>query len=203
MAAMVLPCAMFTACGDDDDPKTNVDEPEVQNKIINSKVDIPVDESFIPTQAYIQGVWAGEYQGWDDVQKQNTTIRRKLTLNANGTYTNSIAGQLVASGKDFYPFEAEGGTYTLNQSTGVITYTCEYDSVLNYREQSYTRYTSKHYYSKQEKTYTENAKFSESQSGQRVWITKDMYLQSLTAETLDLVFSMSKFDGDKTNDQNK
>lgn len=205
MAAFVLPCAMFISCDSDDEKGKEETGPNAQTKITNQKVDIPVDNDFIPQATYIQGEWAGEYKGWDEVQKQNTTIRRRLILNPNGTYSNKIAGQLVASGKDFCPFESEGGTYTYNQSTGLITYTCEYDSVLNYREQTYTKYDKKHYYKESDcsKTYTEQAKFSQSQQGQRVWITKDMYLQSLTAEVLDLVFSMSKFDGDKTSDQNK
>ena len=222
MAAYALSCMMFTACGDDDDSKLPIDQckycdcghkegecPETcdcRKKITIAKVDIPVDNSFVPNQSYIQGEWAGEYKGWDAQQKYNTTIRRRLTLNPNGTYTNKIAGQLINSGKEgFYPFESEGGKYTYNQSTGIITYTCEYDSVLVYDNQSYKRYAYKHEFEDDPThiEYTEQVKFSVSQKGQRVWITKDTYLQSLTAEILDLVFSMSKYDGEKTGDENK
>ena len=41
------------------------------------------------------------------------------------------------------------------------------------------------------------------QAGKRVWITKDTYLQSLTAEVLDLIFSMSVYDPSQNTDQNK
>ena len=206
MAALVLPCAMFTACGDDDDepgnPKIDIDNPTKEDKIIKSDFDGKIDDSFVPAANYIQKTWAGEYQGWDAVQQKNTTIRRRLTLLANGTYKNEIAGKLIETGKDeFFKFEAEGGTYTY--SNGTITYKCEYDSVLNYRDQSYTRYSKKHYYSKDEVSYTEKAQFSESQTGNRLWITKDMYLQSLTAEVLDLIFAMSEFNGDNQRDQNR
>ena len=204
MAAFVLPCALFTACSSDDEPKENVDNPPQEEKITKQKVDIPVDKNFTPDASYLQKEWSGEYQGWDDVQKKNTTIRRKLTLNPNGTYSNIIAGKLIASGKDqFFKFESEGGKYTYNQSTGTVNYTCEYDSILNYRDQSYTRYSKKHYHSDEKANYTEKAEFSEIQQGKRVWITKDTYLQSLTAEVLDLVFSMSIFDPSQNKDQNK
>lgn len=207
MAAFVLPCALFTACGgdDDDEPqKTDVNKPTQEEKITKQRVDIPVDNNFIPDASYIQKEWSGEYQGWDAVQKKNTTIRRKLTLNPNGTYKNIIAGKLIESGKNlFYKFESEGGKYTYNQSTGTVNYTCEYDSVLNYSDQSYTRYSKKHYYSEEKANYSEKAEFSEMQAGKRVWITKDTYLQSLTAEVLDLIFSMSVYDPSQNTDQNK
>ena len=204
MAAFVLPCAMFTACGDDDDEKEPIDGPSQETKIIKSDFDGKIDDSFVPSMSDIQKTWAGEYQGWDAVQKKNTTIRRQLTLNPNGTYTNIIAGKLIESGKnDFFKFESEGGRYTYNQSDGTVSYTCEYDSVLNYRDQSYTRYSKKHYYDHESANYTEKTDFSEMKEGKRVWITKDMYLQSLTAEVLDLIFAMSEFNGDNQHDQNK
>ena len=208
MAAFVLPCAMFTGCGSDDsgsDEKKSV-EPDgnTEEKIINAKVDIPVDANFKADASYIQKTWSGEYQGWDAVQKKNTTIRRKLVLNPNGTYTNIIAGKLLATDKNqFFKFEAEGGTYTYNSSTGVVTYKVDYDSILTYKDQSYTRYSKKHYYAEEKANYTEKAEFSEMKEGKRVWITKDTYLQSLTAEILDLAFSMSEFAGDNKSDQNK
>ena len=209
MAAFILPCAMFTACGGDDsnDDKKPVEQPtntDESEKIINVKVDIPIDENFKADASYIQKEWSGEYMGWDAVQKKNTTIRRKLVLNPNGTYTNIIAGKLLNTDKtQFFKFESEGGTYTYNASTGYVTYKVDYDSILTYKDQSYTRYPKKHYYAKEEANYTEKAEFSEMKEGKRVWITKDTYLQSLTAEVLDLAFSMSEFAGDNQKDQNK
>lgn len=208
MAAFVLPCAMLTSCGDDDEGggTTDIDNPTQEDKITKTKVDIEPDASFKADASYFRSnpVWAGEYQGWDAVQKKNTTIRRQLTLNPNGTYVNIIAGKLIESGKDqFFKFESEGGTWSYSASTGVITYKCEYDSVLNYSKQTYTRYTKKHYYDHENASYTEKAEFSKMEQGKRVWITKDMYLQSLTAEVLDLVFSMSPYDPNQKQDQNK
>ena len=198
----------MTACGDDDDDSKGGGKEDIEHttekKIVNAKVDIAEDPSYIPSESDVVKVWTGEYKGWDNVQQKNTTIRRKLTLLPNGTYTNIIAGKLIESGKEqFFKFESEGGTYTYEKSTRTIYYTCEYDSVLNYKDQTYTKYNKKHYYNKEQANYTEVAKFSEMQQGKRVWITKDMYLQSLTAEVLDLVFSMSEYAGENKTDQNK
>lgn len=163
-----------------------------------------IDNSYNPTQSSLQKEWSGEYTGWDAVQNANTTIRRKLVLMPNGNYTNVIAGKLIASGKEeFFKFESEAGTYTYNQATRTVTYTCRYDSVLNYREQDYTVYNKKHYYAEEKASYTEKADFTAATNGKRMWITLDTYLQSLTAEKLDIAFSMSEYAGDNKQDQNK
>ena len=218
MAAFVLPCAMFTACGGDDDggrkdvekcsdcdcghAKGTCPSTCACNQIIDPRS--AIDNSYTPTQSTLQKEWAGQYVGWDAIQEANTTIRRKLVLNPNGTYTNLISGQLKKEGNDrFYKFESEAGTYTYNQSTRTITYTCRFDSVLNYRDQSYTVYSKKHYYSEEKATYTEKADFSSPKDGIRLWITIDTYLQSLTAQKLDIAFSMSEYAGENQTDQNK
>lgn len=202
--AMFLFSALFigVACGDDDEDEKTEYKPGKENKITKTKLDIKADASFTPDESYIQKTWGGEYQGWDAVQEKNTTIRRQLTLKANGTYTNVIAGKLIDTDKTkFFKFESEAGDY--KYSAGTITYTPKVDSVLNYREQTYNVYKAKHFKNSEKSSYTEKAEFSEMKEGKRVWITKDTYLQSLTDEVLELVFSMSEYAGEKNGDQNK
>lgn len=213
MAAFVLPCAMFTACGDDEKACQECDCNHKEGMCPSTCLcqnggggdpRSQIDNSYNPTQATLQKEWAGEYTGWDAVQEANTTIRRKLVLNPNGNYTNVISGQLIKEGKNqFFKFESEAGTYTYNQSTRTITYTCRYDSVLTYSNQSYEVYNKKHYYDNEKATYTEQADFTASNNGKRLWITLDTYLQSLTAEKLDIAFSMSEYAGENQPDQNK
>ena len=157
-----------------------------------------IDEDYIPTKSDIQKTWAGKYEGNDAKQEAKTMIKRKLTLNANGTYTNIIEGILVKSNEEIYtPFEKEKGTYQYNN--GVITYTVQYDSLIDYQTLHYIGYTKKHYYSADGKNsndkanYTENAMFSVLKKGQRKWISKDTYLQQLTDEELDLYFEMDVY----------
>lgn len=199
IATMAIPCAIFMACGDDDEEpqKTNIETPPDGAILENTDILETVDPEYKPTANYLQKNWHGEYIGWDAKQAEdgnnngNTTICRELTLNANGTYTNIIAGKLISTGKEgFFKFESEGGTYSYNPSTGYVTYTVEYDSLLNYRSQTYDVYRKKKYYSKEEKSYTEKADFSISANGTRRWVTRDMYLQSLTDKTINIAFAM-------------
>lgn len=191
MAAFILPCAMFTACGDDGGGEEGeVDSPVVP---ITDNVDAEkyIDASYQPSLSEIQKVWAGEYEGWDNIQKKNTKIKRLLTLKPNNTYTNVIQGVLVESGKsDYVDFEHEKGTYSYNARTQTITYTVESDSVLDYGKQKFDGYKGKKYYDHTAGNYTEKVSFSSIKDGQRSWITRDAYLQSLTDKTINIAFAM-------------
>ena len=79
MATFVLPCVMFTACGggDDDDPKTPVDQP-TDPKTQDLTIEETIDKNYSATLSEIQKSWAGEYEGWDENQQKNTKIRRLL-----------------------------------------------------------------------------------------------------------------------------
>ena len=213
MASFVMPCLFFASCGSDDntgDGKQDVekckkcacghDEGKCDNTCqCGITIVDAIDKSFSPSLSYLQKSWSGEYEGWDAVQEANTTIRRMLVLYPNGNYTNVIAGKLVKSGKDsFFKFESEAGTYTYDSSNRTVRYTCRYDSVLNYQDQSYTVYQKKHYYDHQEASYTEKADFSALLSNnKRRWITQDTYLQSLTDRELNIGFVMEEFNGDQ------
>jgi|GEM_PF-4139977 len=193
-ASMFALCLTFNAC--------DCDEEEIINKKedVVSRESFEIDEDYIPTKSTIQNTWAGEYEGYDAKQEANTKIWRKLTLNANGTYTNVVEGNLLGKDnkKEVYTlFEKEKGTYQYNN--GVITYTVQYDSLIDYQTLHYIGYTKKHYYSADGKNsndkanYTENAMFSVLKKGQRKWISKDTYLQQLTDEELDLYFAMDVY----------
>lgn len=191
MAALVLPCAVFTACGDDDDDdKVNVEKPETPI-LTNTSVEQYIDNSYTPTTSDLQNVWEGNYEGWDEKQQKNTKIKRMLTLSPNGNYENVIEGILVESGKDKYTkFEHEKGTYSYNSSTKTITYTVTVDSLLDYGKQKMDAYKGKKFLDHTDARYTEAANFSQKKDNQRSWITRDTYLQSLTTKQVDISFAM-------------
>lgn len=194
IGACFVPTFVVLSCSSSDDDTSEPTPVEGEKEEYdplksNDSTAFNVDKTFKPSTSYIQKRWAGEYTGWDAVQKKNTKIVRMLTLNA-GTYTNVIQGELVNSGKSMYKFESESGTYTYNASTGVITYRVDVDSVIVYDKQDFNVYKEKHYYDHTKPTYTENARFSVLTNGKRNWITKDTYLQSLTAEKIDITFDM-------------
>lgn len=200
MAFVMFLSPTFISCEKDDDivGKTDIGKTQYDPLMSNDSTAFNVDRDFIPAESYIQKKWSGEYEGWDDIQQKNTKIKRVLTLNANKTYTNVIQGVLIESGKtDYVDFERESGTYTYNARTGVVTYSVTSDSIIQYKDQQFVGYNMKKYYDYQAGTYTEKTNFSHLTNGKRNWITKDMYLQSLTAEKIDLTFDMSIWDGDK------
>ena len=192
MAAFLLPCVMFTACGDDGGGGEDIEDPV---KPITNNVDAEkyIDASYTPALSDIQKEWAGEYEGYDNNQKSNTKIRRLLSLYANKTYTNIIQGVLVKSGKSEYVnFELERGTYVYNERQKTITYTVQTDSILDYANQAFDVYHGKKYYDHTEGTYSEKVDFSTLSKNQRSWITHDTYLQSLTDKTINIAFAMVK-----------
>lgn len=191
MAAFVLPCAMVMSCGDDGDDSKS--DPEAPETAITNNVDAEkyIDASYSPSLSEIQKSWAGEYEGYDSNQKKNTKIKRMLVLEPNNRYVNIIQGVLIESGKSEYvDFEHEKGTYSYNARTKTITYTVEADSVLDYAKQYFNGYRGKKYYDHTDGNYTETVSFSALKDGQRAWITRDTYLQSLTDRTINIAFAM-------------
>lgn len=188
---------LCVSCGGGDDPGevTPTEPTPIENTF-------KVDLEFKPSASYIQNTWAGEYEGYDAAQEKNTKIKRKLVLNPNKTYVNTIEGILVSSGKNEYTaFEKEEGTYNYDSSTGIVTYTVRYDSLIDYKTQHYIGYKKKHYYSadgmnaNDKAIYTEKAMFTKigDDGTNRKWVTEDTYLQQLTDKELDLYFTMDIF----------
>lgn len=150
-----------------------------------------IDDSFIPSITDLQGVWNGEYEGWDVTQQVMTKIKRELTLYPDGRYTNIIGGQIPYVGRDsFIKFEAEGGTWSYQD--GTVTYMCQYDSILSFHDQSYIVYTKKHYYDHEAASYTEQARFTYEHDGLRDWVTQDNNLQVSASDNRRVVYVMNK-----------
>ena len=108
---------------------------------------------------------------------------------------------MIESGKtDYVDFEHERGSYSYNTRTNTITYTVSSDSVLDYRNQKMDGYKGKKYYDRTEGNYTEKVQFSTINNGNRKWITRDTYLQSLTDKSIKIAFAM---DPQKPSDQQR
>lgn len=190
MAAFVLPCAMVMSCGDDGGGSEVKDAPSTP-KTNDTEVEKYIDASYSPSLSEIQNTWTGEYEGWDNNQEKNTKIKRMVVLAPNNTYTNTIQGVLIESGKSEYvDFEIETGTYSYNTRTHIITYSVTSDEVLDYGKQQFDKYNGKKFYDHTDGSYTEKVQFSALKDGQRAWITKDTYLQSLTDRTINIAFAM-------------
>lgn len=200
MGGMSVSCS-----GSSDGEDGSVEEPTVKPST-GIEATFKVDTKFKASASYIQNTWAGEYEGYDAAQEKNTKIKRKLVLYPNKNYMNTIEGILATSGKNEYTaFEKEEGTYSYDASTGIVTYTVRYDSLIDYRTQHYIGYKKKHYYSadgmnaSDKAIYTEKAMFTTigDDGTNRKWVTEDTYLQQLTDKELDLYFTMDVFKEEK------
>ena len=159
-----------------------------------------IDKSFNASSSFLQASWIGEYSGYDENQKANTNIRRRLVLNADGSYKNTIQGILVSknsSKADYVDFEIEKGTYTYNGSNK-ITFYVKVDSLINYQTEELEYFSKKHSYSgsstdtsKDVSSYTEGVQFQNKNSSYQ-WVTKDVYLSNLKGSDLELFFFMAK-----------
>lgn len=172
-------------------------EPVEYGPPINPKLGM-VDSSYVAHSSEIQGSWIGEYEGWDENQKTNAKIRRQLTLNPNGTYTNIVQGVMTGTGKDqFIDFEKETGIYSYKEKQRIITYFVYTDSILDYHNQQFKGYQIKHYYDHVESFYMENVIFSPEYEGHRKWVAEDTYLKSVADKHSNVVYGMDKYDGNK------
>ena len=193
LLAIIGVSATCTSCIKDDDEETvDLVDPAKEE-------DLVIDESYHATAAFLQTAWIGNYSGYDENQKANTNIKRKLVLNSNGTYTNTIEGILVSKSEnksEYTPFEKEKGTYKYNGSN-TITFYVQEDSLINYQNEQLEYFAKKHSYSggsdtsKDVSNYTEKVQFN-LKDGEYRWVTKDVYLSNIANKDLELLFLMTK-----------
>lgn len=164
------------------------DEDEEEIKLVDpaKDEDLVIDESYHATLSFLQKTWTGTYSGYDENQKANTNIQRKLELRSDGTYINTIEGILVSKSddkSDYTFFEKEKGTYKYN-GTNSITYNVTEDSLINYQTEKLEYFSKKHSRaggsdtSNDLSTYTEEVQFN-NKAGEYRWVTKDVYLSNI------------------------
>ena len=165
---------------------------------IPSNVDstmITKDSVFKATAAYMQGIWMGQYQGYDLRQKTTSNIRRIVTFLPDGIYDSHVQGIVNAndSTAGFMEFEHEHGSYTFNAEKQAMNYSIEYDSLLNFE-------TGKLEYSAGKmrpgggliKKYDESIIFSLEKEGKRDWIRTDGELVSPDNHSAAVIYIMNK-----------
>lgn len=190
---MVLATVCTSCIKEDEDDEVQLVDPAKDE-------DLVIDDSYQATASFLQATWIGTYSGYDENQKSNTNIKRKLVLNGNGTYTNTIEGILVnktENKSNYTSFEKEKGTYQYNGSNTITFYVTE-DSLINYQTEKLEYFEKKHSYSgsstdtsKDVSTYTETVQFNLKDAEYR-WVTKDVYLSNIANKDLELHFLMTK-----------
>lgn len=140
------------------------------------------DPSFVPSLDFMQKTWSGEYDGLEPNSGMILSLRRKLVLNTNLTYTNEVRGHVKNQSEEVL-LRHETGTYLYDENNHVVTYSIEVDSTLDINillKGEELSYSVNHYLEVGTvKTSTEDVQFTRAASDDaRQWILFDQQLMS-------------------------
>lgn len=186
--------SVATSCIKDDDDTPQQPQKNDSIVVVIDSTKVVVDSTFQATIEYLSGEWMAEYVGYDPMQDANSAIRRLFYFSPDGTYDshvqgiNSLQSDTVATYKEF---EHEHGKYSFDVEKQLLTYSVEYDSLLNF-------FTDQLEYNSGKvmqgvgilKEYNENVWFSLEKEGKRDWIRVDDNLRTLDDHSSKLLYIM-------------
>ena len=184
-------CILTISCiKNDDDPQPPGMEPVVEI----DTTQVVRDSAFMATREYMLGEWMSEYVGFDPMQNANSAIRRLFHFCADGSYDSHIQGinNIQADSTVIYKeFEHEHGTFAFDAEKQLMTYTVEYDSLLNFFTDQLEFNAGKVQQGISPlKQYEETIYFSREQEGKRDWIRVDENLWAPDDHSARLVYIM-------------
>lgn len=155
---------------------------------------VTIDSTFFATTSFMLKTWMGEYVGYDLMQGKMSAIRRQILFSPEGFYDNHVQGANFTEEDsiiEYKEFEHEHGIFTFDSVRQVMTYTVEYDSLLNFATDQMIFYPGKMIQGTGlVQTYEENVHFSLIREGRRDWIRKDDNLVSLEDHSNQLIYIM-------------
>jgi hypothetical protein len=90
-------------------------------------------------ECLICGIWEGNYEGYDDNQGKNVTIRRRLRVEMNTEYTDTVSGKLEDESA-FNIYEVEAGTWRISEDGTVVQWTATLAKRINFDTQTLEDY---------------------------------------------------------------
>ena len=161
---------------------------------------IVTDSAFMASKDYMTGEWMAQYIGYDPQQSMSSgsdvvsAIRRLVFFSPNGFYESHVQG--IVNMKDtialYKEFEHEYGTYSFDEKRQMMTYTVEYDSLLNFGTDKMEYHNGKVKGPVTIPLYVERMWFSVEKDGLRDWIREDDNLMSVKEHTARLIYSMKR-----------
>ena len=161
---------------------------------------VQVDSTFIASTEYMLDAWMAQYAGYDPQQSMATgsdvvsSIRRLVFFSPDGFYESHVQG--IVDTQDaitlYKEFEHEYGTYSFDEELQVMTYTVEYDSLLNFGTDRMEYHNGKVRGPVTIPQYSERIWFSSENDGLRDWIREDDNLMSVEEHTARLIYSMKR-----------
>lgn len=161
---------------------------------------VQIDSAFVATTEYMVGGWMAQYVGYDPQQSMASgsdvvsTIRRLVYFSPDGFYESHVQG--IVNTEDtitlYKEFEHEYGTYAFDEERQMMTYTVEYDSLLNFGTDQMECHSGKVKGPVTIPQYGERMWFSVEDEGLRDWIREDDNLMSVEEHTARLIYSMKR-----------
>lgn len=177
---------------DDDDPAPPNDDNTVDS------AEVRIDSAFKATADFMVGTWMAQYAGYDPQQSMASgsdvvsAIRRLVFLSPDGSYESHVQG--IVNVEDtievYKEFEHEYGTYAFNVERQMMTYTVEYDSLLNFGTDQMEYHAGKVMGLQTMPRYGERIWFSFEEEGKRDWIRIDGNLMSTEDHSAQLFYIM-------------
>ena len=187
------------SCIKDADNEEQPTPPE-DTPVATDSTAVQIDSAFIASAKYMEGEWMAQYAGYDPQQSMASgsdvvsAIRRLVFFSPDGFYESHVQG--IVNTEDtitlYKEFEHEFGTYAFDAVHQMMTYTVEYDSLLNFGTDKMEYHSGKVKGPVIIPQYGERIWFSVEKDGLRDWIREDDNLMSIEEHTARLIYSMKR-----------
>ena len=196
-AALVFSISLSSCIKDADDeqPQPTADDPTT---VVADSTAVVIDSAFTATAQYMQGEWMAQYVGYDPQQSLSggvdvvSAIRRLVLFAPDGAYESHVQGIVDTADTItvYKEFEHERGTYAFDEGRQMMTYTVEYDSLLNFFTDRMEYHNGKVKGPVTIPQYGERIWFSHESEGRRDWVRVDDNLMSADDHTAQLFYTM-------------
>ena len=190
---------LFSSCISDADDNEQPTPPEETTGATDS-IAVQIDSAFVASAETMVGEWRAEYVGYDPQQSMVSdsdvvsAIRRMVLFSPDGSYESHVQG--IVDMQDtitlYKEFEHEYGTFAFDEEQQMMTYTVEYDSLLNFGTDKMEYHNGKVKGPVTIPQYGERIWFSSENDGLRDWIREDDNLMSVEEHTARLIYSMKR-----------
>lgn len=186
--------AFISCIKDADDEPLNPPVPDPV-PVESDSTEVVIDSLFATSEEYMFGEWMAQYSGYDPQMNKTSDVRRLVFFSPEGFYESHVQG--IADIEDtvtiYKEFEHEFGTWVFDGKERTMTYTVEYDSLLNFELDVMTFFPGKF----QQgfgvlQVYREKIWFSQEQDGRRDWIRTDDNLMSVDNHSARVVYAMKQ-----------
>lgn len=184
----------FTAsCIKDADDEDQPKQPTTDTIPATDTTLVAIDSLFKASVEYLQKEWMGQYTGFDARQQTTSAIRRMVSFLPDGSYDSHVQGivNIEDTITTYKEFEHEHGTYAFDVDKQIMTYTIEYDSLIDFSSDVLVNNPGKLRPGVGLiREYSEQIWFSAEKEGKRDWVREDENLVSTDNHNANIIYIM-------------